>query len=75
MSVVYQADIFCDNNGADCVEFVEQGETYHNSTVGVAKGAWEVAESRGWTRMRVEGKPHMQHFCPHCTAEQQLIQE
>lgn len=50
MSVVWQADIFCNDPAADGCKgpdgstFIEQGETYWDSTKGCAAGAWEVAK-------------------------------
>lgn len=67
MSIVWQADVFCD--GEDCTEFVEQGETYWNSTKGVSVGAWEVAQARNWTRKRT-GTGSLEHFCPACSEQQ-----
>lgn len=68
MALVFQADIFCDAEvmSKGCSDFIEQGETYHHSPKGSAKGAWEVAKARGWTRKIVDGR--YEHYCPSCTA-------
>ncbi|WP_153785196.1 hypothetical protein [Pseudomonas sp. EMN2] len=72
MSVVWQADIFCNGpGGSGCkssvgLDFIEQGETYWDSTKGAAAGAWEVAKANGWKLRRLPGRNI--HLCPHCAA-------
>lgn len=72
MSVVWQADIFCNGPAGDGCErpagpmFIEQGETYWDSPKGCAAGAWEVAKAHGWEIRRLPGRNI--HLCPHCAA-------
>lgn len=67
MSVVYQADVFCDSNrSSGCHLFVLQDKTYHNTTAGISRGAWEVAKAAGWEQ-RNEGGRRV-HYCPACKA-------
>ena len=67
MSIVWQADIFCDGpDGEGCkkTNFIEQGETYWHSSKGCATGAWEVAKFNGWVMRRQQSRNI--HVCPHC---------
>lgn len=69
MSIVYQADVFCDGESDSCALFICQGQTYTNTTVGVAVGAWSVAKANGWTRSVVDHR--FFHYCPVCTAKRE----
>ena len=70
MSVVWQADIFCDGpqgNGCKAPSgstFVEHGETFWGSTKGCAASAWAVAKHHNWAMRRLDGR--VIHLCPHC---------
>lgn len=61
MALVYQCDVFCDR----CSEWVEQGESQHETAAGLGKGARDVAKSHGWKRVKTEFGTY-EDLCPTC---------